>query len=87
VLLVKPQFEAGRADVGAGGIVRDPAVHRRVIEEVWAFFSATPLSPLDVVESPIKGGEGNTEFLMHLRLGAVPGDLRRGLEALGLAAS
>jgi len=84
VLLVKPQFEAGRDDVGAGGIVRDPAVHRRVLEEVWAFFAATPLRPLALAESPIKGGEGNTEFLMLLGLEAEPGDLPRELVALGL---
>lgn len=84
VLLVKPQFEAGRGDVGAGGIVRDPAIHRRVLEEVWAFFAATSLRPQALVESPIKGGEGNTEFLMRLGLGAQPGDLSRELGALGL---
>ncbi len=84
VLLVKPQFEAGREDVGAGGIVRDPAVHRRVLEEVWAYFAATDLRPLALAESPIKGGEGNTEFLMRLALGGEVGDLGRELAALGL---
>jgi 23S rRNA (cytidine1920-2'-O)/16S rRNA (cytidine1409-2'-O)-methyltransferase len=67
VLLVKPQFEAGRDDVGAGGIVRDPAVHARVQKEIWDFFAATPLKPLAQCESPILGGEGNKEFLLHLR--------------------
>jgi len=66
VLLVKPQFEAGRADVGSGGIVRDPAVHERVLQEVWDFFSATELKPQAHCESPILGMEGNKEFLMHL---------------------
>jgi 23S rRNA (cytidine1920-2'-O)/16S rRNA (cytidine1409-2'-O)-methyltransferase len=84
VLLVKPQFEAGREDVGAGGIVRDPAVHRRVIEEVWAFFANTPLKPLALATSPIKGGEGNTEFLLRLGLGVAPGDLGSALEGLAL---
>ena len=84
VLLVKPQFEAGREDVGAGGIVRDPAVHRRVLEEVWASFAATDLRPLALAESPIKGGEGNTEFLMRLALGGEAGDLGRELAGLGL---
>jgi 23S rRNA (cytidine1920-2'-O)/16S rRNA (cytidine1409-2'-O)-methyltransferase len=84
VLLVKPQFEAGREDVGAGGIVRDPAVHRRVLEEIWAFFAATELRPQALAESPIKGGEGNTEFLLRLELGGVAGDLDRALEGLGL---
>jgi len=70
VLLVKPQFEAGRDEVGSGGIVRDPATHERVQREIWAFFADTPLKPLAVCESPILGGEGNKEFLMHLRLEA-----------------
>lgn len=68
VLLVKPQFEAGRDEVGSGGIVRDPATHRRVQEEVWAFFQDTPLRPQGWCDSPILGGEGNREFLLHLRL-------------------
>ncbi|WP_306591883.1 TlyA family RNA methyltransferase [Geothrix sp. 21YS21S-4] len=83
VLLVKPQFEAGRDDVGAGGIVRDPAVHRRVVEEAWAFFAGTDLRPQDLAESPIKGGEGNTEFLLRLVLGAPVGDLPAALGRLG----
>ena len=84
VLLVKPQFEAGREDVGAGGIVRDSAVHRRVLAEIWTFFAGTPLKPLDLAVSPIKGGEGNTEFLLRLRRGAEPGDLGEALEGLAL---
>jgi len=66
ILLVKPQFEAGRADVGSGGIVRDPAVHERVLREVWDFFAATDLKPQAHCESPILGMEGNKEFLLHL---------------------
>jgi 23S rRNA (cytidine1920-2'-O)/16S rRNA (cytidine1409-2'-O)-methyltransferase len=72
VLLVKPQFEAGRDDVGAGGIVRDPLVHERVQREIWAFFEQTALRPLALCESPIRGGEGNREFLMHLRMADRP---------------
>ncbi|HJW43198.1 MAG TPA: TlyA family RNA methyltransferase [Geothrix sp.] len=68
VLLVKPQFEAGRGDVGEGGIVRDPAIHQRVCEEIWAFFEGTPLKPMAIAESPIKGGEGNVEFLLRLSM-------------------
>ena len=68
VLLVKPQFEAGRDEVGAGGIVRDPATHRRVQEELWSFFQDTPLRPRGWCDSPILGGEGNREFLLHLQL-------------------
>ena len=66
VLLVKPQFESQRQEVGSGGIVRDPAVHERVLREIWAFFSDTELRPRAYRESPIRGGEGNKEFLMHL---------------------
>ena len=69
VLLVKPQFEAGRDEIGAGGIVRDPETHQRVQREIWDFFQGTRLQPLAACESPILGGEGNKEFLLHLRLG------------------
>ncbi len=68
VLLVKPQFEAGRDEVGSGGIVRDPETHQRVQDDLWAFFQGTALKPLGRCESPILGGEGNREFLMRLRL-------------------
>ncbi len=84
VLLVKPQFEAGREDVGAGGIVRDPRVHRRVLEQVWDSFARTNLRPLALAVSPIKGGQGNVEFLLRLRLGGPVGDLTGQLQALGL---
>jgi 23S rRNA (cytidine1920-2'-O)/16S rRNA (cytidine1409-2'-O)-methyltransferase len=67
VLLIKPQFEAGREDVGAGGIVRDPGVHARVQEEIRAFFMERGLEPLGCCESPILGGHGNKEFLSHFR--------------------
>jgi 23S rRNA (cytidine1920-2'-O)/16S rRNA (cytidine1409-2'-O)-methyltransferase len=82
VLLVKPQFEAGRGEVGAGGIVRDPAVHRRVLVEIWTFFAGTELRPQALAVSPIKGGEGNTEFLLCLGLGREPGDLGAALASL-----
>lgn len=67
VALVKPQFEAGRAEVGKGGIVRDPAVHARVVDEVAAAAEALGLIPHGRCESPITGTEGNREFLLHLR--------------------
>ena len=69
VALVKPQFEAGRADVGKGGIVRDPDVQARAVEEVTAAAEQLGFVRLGVVESPITGMEGNREFLLHLRLG------------------
>lgn len=84
VLLVKPQFEAGRGEVGEGGIVRDPAIHARVCGDIWRFFAQTDLEPLALAASPIKGGEGNTEFLLHLRRGGGRGDLAAQLAALGL---
>jgi 23S rRNA (cytidine1920-2'-O)/16S rRNA (cytidine1409-2'-O)-methyltransferase len=83
VLLVKPQFEAGRGEVGEGGIVRDPAVHARVCEDIWRFFAGTALRPLALGLSPIKGGEGNTEFVLRLRMNGEPGDLAAQMAALG----
>ncbi|WP_375420979.1 TlyA family RNA methyltransferase [uncultured Sphingomonas sp.] len=62
--LIKPQFEAGRGEVGKGGVVRDPLVHRRVCDEVVAWLGAAGWSVLGVVESPITGPEGNVEFLV-----------------------
>lgn len=67
VALVKPQFEAGRSLVGSGGVVRDPAVHRQVIERVAEGAEAHGLRRLGVVQSPITGPKGNVEFLMHLQ--------------------
>jgi 23S rRNA (cytidine1920-2'-O)/16S rRNA (cytidine1409-2'-O)-methyltransferase len=67
VALVKPQFEAGRGDVGKGGLVADPDVHRRVIDEVTARAAEVGLKRLALVDSPITGAEGNKEFLLHLR--------------------
>jgi 23S rRNA (cytidine1920-2'-O)/16S rRNA (cytidine1409-2'-O)-methyltransferase len=67
VALVKPQFEAGREDVGRGGLVKDPAVHARVIAEVTAAATAVGLSRVGLIESPITGAEGNREFFIHLQ--------------------
>jgi 23S rRNA (cytidine1920-2'-O)/16S rRNA (cytidine1409-2'-O)-methyltransferase len=67
VALVKPQFEAGRSEIGAGGIVRDDEVRKRVVEEVLASAVALGLDPAGTVESPIAGMEGNREILVHLR--------------------
>ena len=65
-VLVKPQFEARREQVGKGGIVRDPQVHREVLEYVIAAMPAMGLAPWGLAVSPIKGVGGNTEFLLHL---------------------
>ena len=66
VALVKPQFEAGRAEVRKG-IIHDAAVHERVREEVAAAAAAIGLTPLGSTPSPITGQKGNVEFLLHLR--------------------
>jgi 23S rRNA (cytidine1920-2'-O)/16S rRNA (cytidine1409-2'-O)-methyltransferase len=67
VALVKPQFEAGRRDVGKGGLVTDPGVHARVIAEVTSAAAEVGLERLGLIESPITGAHGNKEFLLHLR--------------------
>ena len=64
IALIKPQFEAGRAEVGKGGVVRDPAVHVRVCNEVRNWLTDSGWNVVDIVESPIKGPEGNVEFLI-----------------------
>ena len=66
VALVKPQFEAGREEVGAGGLVLDPAVHDRVVQTVTDAAHRVGLVRLGLVPSPITGAEGNREFLMLL---------------------
>ena len=63
VLLVKPQFEAGRGRIGKGGVVRDPAVHRAVLHEVRDGLRDAGLHVVDVMVSPLKGADGNVEFL------------------------
>jgi 23S rRNA (cytidine1920-2'-O)/16S rRNA (cytidine1409-2'-O)-methyltransferase len=65
--LIKPQFEAGREEVGKGGVVRDPAVHARVCREVAEWFTASGWQVEGIVESPITGPEGNIEFLIACR--------------------
>ena len=74
VLLIKPQFEAGRGQVRRGGLVTDPAVHLSVLEDVTAALAADGLTPLAVMPSPIRGAAGNIEFLAHFRVrgGDVP---------------
>jgi 23S rRNA (cytidine1920-2'-O)/16S rRNA (cytidine1409-2'-O)-methyltransferase len=64
VALVKPQFEAGREEVGKGGVVRDPAVHERVCAEAKAWVESQGWSVLGIAQSPITGPEGNVEFLL-----------------------
>jgi 23S rRNA (cytidine1920-2'-O)/16S rRNA (cytidine1409-2'-O)-methyltransferase len=66
IALIKPQFEAGQHDVGKGGVVRNPAVHRRVLFEVLSFAQNVGLQPRGLIVSPLKGPAGNTEFLAWL---------------------
>ncbi len=72
VVLVKPQFEAGRSEV-KGGVVRDPAVHLAVLRRVARRSGELGFVPLDAIASPITGPEGNREFLLHLAVGPVAG--------------
>ncbi|MCL4846710.1 MAG: TlyA family RNA methyltransferase [Acidobacteria bacterium] len=67
VVLVKPQFEAGRHEVGAGGIVRDPDVHRRVVDDIADVSRRLGLRVMASTPSPVTGADGNREFLLHLR--------------------
>jgi 23S rRNA (cytidine1920-2'-O)/16S rRNA (cytidine1409-2'-O)-methyltransferase len=66
LVLVKPQFEAGRADVGRGGVVRNPEVHRRVLRETAAAALAWPAATIGVVDSGVPGPKGNREFFLYL---------------------
>jgi len=66
ILLLKPQFEVGKGQVGRGGIVRDEAQHRAVIDKARAAAEGLGFTVRGVIESPIRGAEGNKEFLMHL---------------------
>ena len=75
VALIKPQFEAGKEHVGKHGIVRDHAVHRAVLEEVLQFANEDHFNVLGLDYSPIKGGQGNIEFLAHLKLTDQPGSI------------
>lgn len=63
IVLIKPQFEVGRGEVGKGGIVRESEKHIRVVDEVNAFAAGLGLSVVGVIDSPIHGAEGNKEFL------------------------
>jgi 23S rRNA (cytidine1920-2'-O)/16S rRNA (cytidine1409-2'-O)-methyltransferase len=69
VALIKPQFEVGRGEVGKGGVVRDPALHARVCEEVRGWLEDSGWTVDGIVESPIKGPEGNIEFLVAAQRG------------------
>ena len=88
VLLVKPQFEAGRAEVARGkGVVTDPAVWRRVLGEVQDALTGHAAAMMDAMVSPLRGADGNVEFLVHARAGAVPSRPGPDLDALTATAA
>lgn len=72
VTLIKPQFEAGRGNVGKNGVVRDRNVHRDVIRRIYEFCLANGFDVLGLDYSPIKGPEGNIEYLLHIRRSDAP---------------
>lgn len=66
-VLIKPQFEAGKSDIGKKGIVKDKKVHQRILKEIDSFVRITGLAPMDYTYSPVKGGSGNIEYLAELK--------------------
>ncbi len=72
ICLIKPQFEAGREEVGKKGVVRDEAVHRQVVREILDFAPSAGLSVVGLDYSPIKGPEGNIEYICHMKNGSFP---------------
>lgn len=70
-VLIKPQFEAGRKDIGKRGVVKDRKVHVRILSEMDSFFRLSGFVPLDYTFSPVKGGSGNIEYLAHLEKSGV----------------
>jgi 23S rRNA (cytidine1920-2'-O)/16S rRNA (cytidine1409-2'-O)-methyltransferase len=89
VALVKPQFEAGRDAVGKGGVVRDPAVHRKVLEDVLGFSASAGLAPQGLIRSPLRGPKGNIEFLLWGKKGgesrSLGGEIERAVEPSALS--
>lgn len=75
VCLIKPQFEAGRENIGKKGVVRDPAVHEEVVRTICNFALESGFSLLNLDFSPIKGPEGNIEYLMHIKKSEKPENL------------
>jgi len=82
IALVKPQFEAGREAVGKGGVVKDPAVHRTVLEKVISCASELGLIPQDIIRSPLVGPKGNHEFLLWCRKNVKQIDLQALIESV-----
>jgi 23S rRNA (cytidine1920-2'-O)/16S rRNA (cytidine1409-2'-O)-methyltransferase len=87
VALIKPQFEVGRDEVGKGGVVRDPALHARVCDQVRTWLASTGFIVDGIIPSPITGPEGNVEFLVVARRGNVPPAALRVADAAAMIAS
>ena len=77
IVLIKPQFEVGKGQVGKSGVVRDPHLHQQVLLEVLSAIQACDLSVYAAIPSPLLGPKGNREFLAHLRLDSSPMSLQR----------
>jgi hypothetical protein len=90
-VLVKPQFEAGRREVSRGrGVIRDPGVWRAAVVDVIAAFDTAGATMMGVMVSPLRGADGNVEFLAHLRVGLAAncaGDPLRTIDRAVAAAS
>ncbi len=68
-VLIKPQFEAGKAAIGKNGIVKDRKVHEKVLADIVSFCFSLKLEVMELIHSPISGGDGNIEYLAHIRSG------------------
>ena len=86
VCLIKPQFEAGREKVGKKGVVREPKVHEEVIRNVFGYARENHFAVLGLDHSPVRGPEGNIEYLMHIKkLSGNEGDAQADLESFDAA--
>lgn len=70
-VLIKPQFEAGKSSIGKNGIVKDRKVHERVLADIVSFCFSLNLDVINIVHSPISGGDGNIEYLAHIKNGNI----------------
>ena len=82
VALIKPQFEAGPKQVGRGGIVKDTAVHRSVLETLWQWFNENDFGVQGLTTSSVTGAEGNIEFLVWLQVGVEDGVMKTAVDQL-----
>lgn len=69
-VLIKPQFEAGKSAIGKNGIVKDRRTHEKVLADIVSFCFSQQLDAVNLVHSPISGGDGNIEYLLHLKIGS-----------------